>query len=112
MQTILSDGYDLSGGAEGLREEIDVASIMPAGIEYYVITIVGSSGSDACAVVEGEDMQMDPTKCGALVQLYPQTFGPYKISRGNPALIVRAGDAAVGAYTVYALSDGMVDYGR
>lgn len=112
MQTILSDGYDLDGGLEGLREEIDVASVMPGGIAYYVVQILTNVGGDPVSVVGGGDTQIDPLKAAARVQAYPQTFGPYAISRGNPALIIGAGGADTGAYTVYALSDGMVDYGR
>ncbi len=105
MQSILSDGYDLDGGVGGLREEIDVESAMPDGIAYYTIQICSDSGTSPVAVVSGGDTQVDPLKSGARVQMYPQTFGPFAIARGNPALIIGAGGADTGGYTVYALTD-------
>lgn len=105
MQVILSDGYELSGPTE-VTVEIDVAAAMPPSVGgFYFIEVVSNSGGDPVSVVPDGYAQTDPLKCALRVQVYSQRFGPFKVSRGNPKLIIGPAGADTGAYTIYALTD-------
>jgi hypothetical protein len=105
MRLVVSDGYDLDGTTEPVVT-LDIADAVTAtGTTFYYIEIVSNTGGDPVSVVVDGFTQTDPLKAAARVQAYPQRFGPFDVSRGNPVLVIGPTGADTGAYSIYALTD-------